>query len=246
MKTIQSVFILVTLLSFIACSPENKTSESSTIKSNETTGGKSNTSVFQDLSDRVEKIDSEKGLNGLFKQLKKEDGSNVYDDILKEIAIEDAESNGQVSKTIEAIIKGAESQMGDQDIAEMIGDAIEQANDYSVELEEEWADLAKQAEENGIAEDFPKLLEGLNDFIKTGGENGGLENLLEVVIKNHNKENPNDTNNPYIEKLKEIVNNDEKSAEKETLKILEEMIQQIPENISEADLERLKSQRSAQ
>ena len=194
-------------------------------------------SIFKKLSDRVDEIDSEDGLNGIFKGLKKEDGSNVYDEVLKEIAKEDAESDGQVSKTIDFFIKSAEEHMGGQDFAEVIGDAIENMNEYSLELETTWGDLLQQAENAGHKEDIPKVLEGLNDFIKTGGENGGLEKIMDVVIKTHEKENPGE-NNPLIEKMKEIINNDELSAEKEATALLEELLKKSMTEIEQANNQR--------
>ncbi len=241
MKTITPLMFIVSV--FILCScdsnPRGDQSQNNEIsKARESSGSETDSeSIFKKLSDRVEKIDSEKGLNGLLKDLKKEDGSNVYDDVLKEIAKEDAESNGQVSKTIDFFIKSAEKHMGGQDFAEVIGDAIENMNDYSAELESEWENVLNQVENSGHQEDIPEILEGLNDFIKTGGENGGIEKIMEVVIKKYEQENYGDEINPLIEKMKEIVNNDELSAEKEATDLLEEFLRKSMDEMEQARIQ---------
>lgn len=243
MKTIQYTAILLSYVLIIGCNADTHQTQNQMSKKEQKSGEKANVSVFQDLSDRVNDIDNEDGLHGIFKQLKKPDGTNVYDEVLEEIAKEDAESDGQVSRTIEAIFGEAERQMGDKDIAEMIGDAVQQTNEFSKELEEGLGDIYRQAEENGVAEDLPKLLEGLNDFLETGGENGGLENILELIMENHAKEHPEDMNTPLMKRLEELVNNDELSAEQESLNILDDLIKDLSKKLSPEDLERLKKAR---
>lgn len=232
------LFILI-LLSLTSC--QENTNESSetpnAVQSKEIRESeKIQKSIFDQLKERVEKIDQTDGLKGPFKDLIGNDGTNAFDQVLKEISNEDSDSGGQVSQMIDMIINAAEEEMGIENMGELIGDNMEKMNDFAGSSEGYIQDLLDKASESGYTPDkIEDLMTGVQDFIKTVGDNGGLEKVMELVIEQHARENPSGSSaDPLIDKLKEIVSNDELSTEKEAEDLLRKIMEKNKTILAEA------------
>lgn len=175
-------------------------------------------SIFQELSDKVKDLHNEDS-SILTRKLSKDDGTNVYDEVIKEIQHHDEESGGQVSSMIETIIAAADKEMG-VDVTELLKDNLEKSNDFINEFEGEFEDIEKLIPQ----ETAKNVLEGLQDFIKTGGENGGVEKILGEFVKHQKETNPESAHSDWIQKIEDILQNPEKSFEKEVEQVLIEAL----------------------
>lgn len=230
--------ILISAIALTSCQENiNRAIEENTGESKATTkSAPAQKSIFDQLKEKVEETDQTDGLKGPFKELIGEDGTNAFDQVLKEISKEDAKSGGQVSSMIEMIIGAAEEEMGIDNMGDLIGDNLEKMNDFAGSSEEYISDLLDQAAQSGYTPDkIEDIMSGVQDFIKTGGDNGGLEKIMELVIEQDARENPSGSSaDPLIDKLKEIVSNNELIAEKEAENILREIMKKHKTILAEA------------
>lgn len=181
-------------------------------------------SIFKKMSDKLKEMEKEEGLSDLMKTQKNEDGSNVFDDALKEIAVEDQESDGMVSDMMEKIFRVAEKELG-IDIEEKMMENMENTNTYSKKGMEVLKDLGQKAEEGGYTEHIEGAMEGLQDFLDTGGKNGGLEQLLEEAVKLIKKEDPSSSDLDWMKEIEKVLDNDIKDPAKEVERIFIENMQ---------------------
>ncbi len=224
--------MLLVALFFSACGNDQTSSAVSTSETNNSESDQPD-NIFKVMSDKVKELDQEEGLSVLLKHAKKEDGTTVYDDIIKEIQIEDAESGGQVSEMINLILNTAEKEIG-LDVTKTMEEALENANRIPKEFGGEMNEILKTIEVNGHTETIENVLEGLNDFITTGSEQGGFEIILREVVDMTVKEDPSFADSDFVKEAEEILNNDILSGEKEAERLLNKILEKNKHLIEQA------------
>lgn len=218
MKNVNSALAILASFLFIACDQGLPVDQSIQSETGSHNGSETSISIFKEMSNKVKELHQE-DRSELTKRLTKNDGTNGFDDVIKEIQAHDAESGGQVSSMIETILGAAEKEMG-IDMAKLMKENLEQSNEVFKQVEGATDKLnqlvPKETSEN--------VLEGLQDFIRTGGENGGIETWLQEFVNHQKRSNPESVNTEWMKKMERILNNSEKSFQKETENLLMEML----------------------
>lgn len=218
MKQINFLLFILFYFIFLSCAQEPLSDNLAQTDSRSTETGETSNSIFKELSDKVKDLHNEDS-SRLTRQLTKDDGTNAFDDVIKEIQGHDAESGGQVSSMIEMILDAAGEEI-DIDMTEMMKENLERTHEWSKQLE----DATGRIEELVPRQTAENLYESLQDFIKTGGENGGVETILEEFVNYEKRINPESSNTEWMKKMQEILQNSEKSFEKEVEQLLIEAL----------------------
>lgn len=215
------ILAFISCLTIVACVEPSANNGQASADAKSVQKSTEENSIFKELRDKVDNMEDTE-----YKDLlTKEDGSNVFDEVLKEIGEKDAESGGQVSGMIENILRQAEEELG-VDFTETMKDALDNQQEISEFLKEGIEALNEEIEGSIGQDGMNNIMEGLQDFINTSGNNGGMEKIMEEMIKMERRNNPGAPDPEWVEKMEEIINNDEKSFEKE----VENQFRKILEN----------------